>query len=206
MRPWYVRALLVTPDRIANHLAAMNLSHPPNEWQLCLGVLRLWHRLVFRSETIGTSPAGKVRSGWRARLLAFRPLRLPFLLAERAVSPLDFTGLASSPERLIRHLLCAHHDGQQFVFDLEILAGHSRLDELHRRLTRLLSRDSARLRWLRDLAVFDGYHEQLLVAVERALAGRAPTLDDPDISFHACMRWCAAQPTSPGESLRQWLS
>ena len=90
----------------------------PTPWQLCLGVLRLWHRLVFRTDTVGTS-AGPIRPTWRARLLRRRALRLPFLFAERAVNPLDFTGLRSEPERLMRHLLGAHHDANQFVFDSE---------------------------------------------------------------------------------------
>lgn len=203
---WLGRAILLVPERIQRHLAQMELDVRPSEWQLCLAVLRLWHRLVFRPETIGTSRGGRIRPTWRARLLAFRPLRLPFLLAEGAVNPLDFTGLASSPERLIRHLLAAHHDGDQFCFDLEILAGHGRLEDLARELRELLASGSPRLEWLRDLTVYDGYHEALLAAVERALSGRLEIGDDPDISFRACMRWCAAQPSSPLGTLRAWLA
>jgi hypothetical protein len=33
---------------------------------------------------------------------------------------------------VIRHLLGAHHDANQFVYDLELLAHHGRLDELRR--------------------------------------------------------------------------
>jgi hypothetical protein len=171
-------------------------------------VLRLWHRLVFRTRTVGTSRAGRIRPTRRARWLAWRALRLPCLLAERAVAPLDFTGLASSPERLIRHLLAAHHDANQFVYDLELLAGYGRLDDLHAAVADLIVRDDARSCWLRDLAVFDGYHESLLAAVEHART-TAPAMtsreaNDPDISLRGYLRWCAQQPTTPGETLVAW--
>ncbi|MBS1121641.1 MAG: hypothetical protein H6Q90_3869 [Deltaproteobacteria bacterium] len=151
-----------------------------------------------------------MRPTWRARLLANRAIRLPFLLAERAVAPFDFTGLRSPPERLIRHLLGAHHDGNQFVFDLEILAGHGRLEQLQHAVTTLLADDGPRARWLRDLTVFEGYHESLAAAVDRAIAtGPAMTpreAVDPDLSFRAYLAWCARQPATPGATLAAWRS
>lgn len=212
MRPWYASLILVRPARIEHNLARVcgNLGLArPTEWQLCLGVLRLWHRVMFRSDTVGTS-AARVRSTTRARLLAWRALRLPFLLAERAVVPLDFTGLASTPAGVIRHLLGAHHDGNQFVYDLELLAGYGCLDELHERTLAIVERDDARARWLRDLAVFDGYHESLLAAVEHALAAGPAMTEaesrDPDISLRAYLAWCARQPATPRETLAAWRS
>lgn len=210
MTPWYVSLILVRPARIEQNLAricqTLGLARP-TEWQLCLGVLRLWHRVLFRSNTVGTS-GGRIRPNLRARLLALRAIRLPFLLAERAVVPLDFTGLASSPAGVIRHLLGAHHDGNQFVYDLELLAGYDLLDELRTRTLAVTDRDDERARWLRDLAVFDGYHESLLAAVEHALAhGPAMTADearDPDISLRAYLAWCARQPETPHETLAAW--
>src|SRR5262245_55908049 len=102
--PWYVRLILVQPERVARGLERVRAAHvvddAPNLWQLSLGVLRMWHRVLFRSETVGTSPGGRVRDTWRARLLENRALRFPFLVAERAIAPLDFTGLASSRERI----------------------------------------------------------------------------------------------------------
>jgi hypothetical protein len=212
MQPWYVRLLLGDPERVLAHLDRMRargiVDVAPNPWQLCLGVLRLWHRNLFRTETVGTSPGGTVRPTWRARLLANRAVRLPCLLAERAVAPFDFTGLRSPPERLIRHLLGAHHDGNQFVFDLEILAGHGRLEQLRREVTEVLAEDSPRTRWLRDLTVFEGYHENLAAAVDRAIA-RAPAMTsaeaaDPDLSFRAYLAWCARQPATPAATLAAW--
>jgi hypothetical protein len=213
IEPWLIRLLLGEPERVLAHLERMRahgiVEVAPNAWQLCLGVLRLWHRTLFRSETVGTSPGGAVRATWRARLLANRAVRLPCLLAERAVAPFDFTGLRSPPERLIRHLLGAHHDGNQFVFDLEILAGHGELEQLRRRVAELLADEgSRRTRWLRDLTVFEGYHESLAAAVERALAaGPAMTAAEaanPDLSLRAYLRWCARQPATLAATLDVW--
>lgn len=213
IEPWLVRLLLVEPARVLAHLERMRaggiIDVAPNAWQLCLGVLRLWHRTLFRSETVGTSPGGTVRATWRARVLANRAARLPCLLAERAVAPLDFTGLRSSPERVIRHLLGAHHDGNQFVYDLELLAGHGELEQLRRRVTELLSReDSRRTRWLRDLTVFEGYHESLARAVERAISAgpvmTAAEARDPDLSLRGYLAWCARQPTTLAATIAAW--
>lgn len=212
IQPWYIRLILGDPDRIVAHLARMRengiVEVAPNPWQLCLGVLRLWHRNLFRTETVGTSPNGTVRPTWRARLLANRAVRLPCLLAERAVAPFDFTGLRSPPERVIRHLLGAHHDGNQFVYDLEILAGHGKLDELRRAVADMLARDDARTRWLRDLVVFEGYHESLARAVERTMtSGPAMTATealDPDLTFCGYLTWCARQPPTPRATFEAW--
>jgi len=211
--PWYARAMLIQPRRVAAGLSRVRqagvVADPPNLWQLTLGVLRMWHRLIYRPETIGTCAAAQVRPTWRARLLHYRPLRFPFLLAERAVAPLDFTGLASSRDRIIRHLLGAHHDGDQFVFDLELLTCHEGgLDALARAIESQLAGDTPRSRWLRDLTVFEGYHESLKAAVDRALAEgvRVPpsVADDPDISFAAYLRWCARQPPTPRATFEAW--
>lgn len=208
--PWLAKLLLVQPGRVAEGLERIarsgKLAPVPNAWQLALGVVRMWQRVLFRSDTVGTSPGGRVRSTWRAKLLRFRPLRFPFLVAERAIAPLDLTGLASSRERLIRHLLGAHHDAEQFIYDLEILAFHEDgLPTLKRTIDRLFAEGGARLEWLRDLTVFEGYHESLRDAVERALVeGPRPSAAaaiDPDISFAAYLAWCAQQPHTPRETI-----
>lgn len=207
------RALLIFPRRIERNLQRVRdarLVDPvPNLWQLAMGVVRMYRRLVLRPDTIGTCRAHAVRDTWRARALQYRPLRFPFLVAERAIAPLDLTGLASPPERLMRHLLGAHHDGNQFVFDLQILQCYpGALRELQRRVDSLVADDSSRSRWLRDLTVFEGYHESLKAAVDRAVAEGvrlAPDeADDPDLSFEGYLRWCARQPATPADTLRAW--
>jgi hypothetical protein len=211
--PWYVHLVLIRPRLVAENLervrAAGIVERVPSVWQICVGVLRMWHRIVFRSATVGTCAAHPVRPTWRARLLHFRPLRFPFLLAERAVFPLDLSGLASTPDRLISHLLGAHHDGNQFTYDLRILAcAPGKLEELRARARAVVEHDDARGRWLRDLTVYERYHENLLAAVERAIAGDVALPDDeardPDIAFDAYLAWCAAQPETPAATWRAW--
>jgi hypothetical protein len=128
-------------------------------------------------------------------------------LWEGAVAPYDMTGLASSKEGIIRHLLGAHHDGVQFVFDLELLSAHEgALAELEQRTLEIISSDSKRSRWLRDLTVFEGYHEQLLAATQAAIA-RGVVLSESDcnnadISLEGYLRWCAEQPKTPEATWR----
>jgi hypothetical protein len=116
--------------------------------------------------------------------------------AERAIAPFDLSGLWSPPERVIRHLLAAHHDGVQFAYDLELLAlWPGRLAELRDAVAEIVEHDTPRARWLRDLVVFDGYHEALLDAVDRVMRGEelssATEANDPDLSLRAYLRWCA---------------
>jgi hypothetical protein len=178
----------------------------PGPAQIQRGIRHMVRRLVFRPETVGTSKKNPVRANWRARLLAWRAIRIPFLIHEHAIAPLDLSGLASSPERIIRHLLGAHHDGVQFAYDLELLALHpGRLEELRDRARYIVENDTPRSRWLRDLTVFEGYHEALLAAVEKALRDE-PLLSenetrDPDISLRAYLSLCAGGLT-PDVSLR----
>jgi hypothetical protein len=181
------------------------IERVPNLWQIHLGVLRMWHRVLFRSGTIGTSTVHAVRATWRARWFEARPLRFPFLLAEGAIAPLDFSGLVSSPDRILRHLLAAHHDRNQFAYDLELLRAHPGwLERVRSAAEEIVEHDTPRSRFLRDLTVYESYHEDLLAAVTRALAGEE-TLNhverqDPDVSFLAYLRWCARQPETPRET------
>lgn len=207
--PLLSRLVLVWPTRVAEGLARVERAglapRVPNVWQITLGVLRMMHRVLFRSDTIGTCKTHPVRRTWRARLLALRALRFPFLLWERAVAPLDFSGLVSSRERILRHLLGAHHDGLQFLYDLELLRLFpGALEECRDRARAVVEGTDPRAAWLRDLVVFEGYHEALLRATERAIAG-ALEIDeaaarDPDITFTAYLAWCAAQPRTPKET------
>lgn len=205
--------LLVFPRTIQANLDRVRASglvapdEVPNLWQIQLGVFRMWHRVFYRPESIGTCAEHPTRRTWRARLLRFRPLRFPFLLAERAVHPLDFSGLASHPERVVRHLLGAHHDGVQFHYDLELLCLEpERLREVREEARAIVDGDHPRGEWLRDLVVYERYHENLLAAVDAFLDGAlevpASQKDDPDILFAAYLRWCARQPVTPTETWR----
>ncbi len=204
----YFWLLLWRPDRIQRRLDQIReagiVRAPPNLWQIFLGVLYMWSRLLHRTDTVGTS-SRPVRRTWRARLLAHRALRLPVLIAGRYVAPLDFSGLAAAPERIIRHLLGAHHDGAQCVYDLELLSLHSgALEALRDELRAVVAGRSRRARWLQDLVVFEGYHLELLERVEAVLAG-APIVTeaeatDPDLSLRGYLSWCARQPASPAET------
>ncbi len=210
---WHAFVLLFTPGRIADGLervgAAGLVERLPNLWQIEQGVLRMWHRVLFRPDSIGTSRTNPVRNTWRARILHHRLARFPFLVRERAIAPLDFSGLASPPWRIVRHLLGAHHDGNQFAYDLELLSAHSgRLEQVRGLARQVVEQDTPRSRWLRDLTVFENYHENLLASVERALEGDfdlpPDEADNPDISFIAYLRWCAAQPATPAETWALW--
>jgi hypothetical protein len=207
--PWFAALLLVRPRDIDRALRRLEerraLARVPNAWQVALGVARMWHRVLFRSHTIGTS-GRPVRPTWRARMLSARPLRFPFLVAERAIAPLDFSGLLSSRERVIRHLLAAHHDKNQFAYDLEMLAHDpGALEELLSRARAVVEGSDPRAEWLRDLTVHVGYHEDLLAAAERAVAGDLGLSEgearDPDISFAAYLAWCARQPPTFDETV-----
>lgn len=211
--PWLTYLLLLDPKRVVQRLKAFEtqgwLDRAPNDWQLSLGVLRMWHRVIFRSEEIGTTVDHPVRATWRAKLLAWRPLRFPFLMAERAISPWDFSGLFSDRERVVRHLLGAHHDGAQFVYDFELLATERKVVERVRDEARAVVDGShPRGAWLRDLVVYDRYHEELLEAAEAALAGElkleGEARFDPDLSFFGYLSWCARQPATPMETMVAW--
>ncbi|MBS2029127.1 MAG: hypothetical protein JST54_14585 [Deltaproteobacteria bacterium] len=210
--PLWSYLVLWQPERVQRGLrlrASARPSEPrPNLWQIFLGVLAMWHRVLFRMDTVGTN-AAPVRDTWRARLLQYRGLRLPFLLWERAVAPLDFSGLASSPERTIRHVLGANHQPAQLAYDMELLAVcPGKLEALRDAAQAIIDGRAPNAAWLRDLCVFEGYHEDVLDAATRALRGdlrlsRAQA-EDPDIALLAHLRWCAAQPSTPHATWRAW--
>ncbi len=205
--------ILLSPRRVEDNLAKVSAARGseglPNLWQLALGVLRMHHRVVFRFETIGMCGDHPVRSSWRARLLQYRPIRFPFLLSERAVAPWDFSGLFSSPERLKSHLLGAHHEKNQFVYDLQIAACYPGcLESIRETCAQIVDGRHPRAEWMRDLTVYEGYHEGLLEAVERAIMNRetlsTEERDDPDITFWAYLDWCGRQPHSLAATWSAW--
>ena len=213
--PWHAHVVLLRPAQIARSLDAIGaarLVEPlPTLFQIELGVLRMWHRILFRPETIGMTAVHPVRDDRWARRLEKRWLRFPFLLREGSVRPWDLSGLLSTPEKLMTHLLGTHHDGLQFVYDLQILSAFpGKLEQLRERARAVVEHDTERSRWLRNLCVYERYHETLLAVVERAvqdgIALPPDEADDPDISFLAYLRWCALQPATPREAWRAWRS
>lgn len=211
--PWHAHLLLLRPARIAQALDAVRAARivdpVPTPFQIELGVLRMWHRILFRPETIGMAASHPVRDDRWARLLEQRWLRGPFLLRAGAIAPWDLSGLLSTPERLMTHLLGTHHDGLQFVYDLQLLSAYpGRLAELRDRARAVVEHDTPHARRLRNLCVYEQYHERLLAVVEQALADGIALppeqADDPDISFLAYLRWCAQQPATPRDAWRAW--
>jgi len=208
---WHAWLLLLRPRRVQTLLARIAASGRPAPclWQVEMGILRMWHRMIFRGDTIGTCQHHPVRQGWRAWWLQFRLIRFPFLVWERAITPWDLSGFLSQRAQFIRHLLCAHHDGRQCIYDLQILSlNPGALVQLRTALLQIVEVDDARSRWVKDLCVYAHYHEELLAAVDAVLAG-AEELDpvdaeDPDISFWAYLRWCRRQPESPAALWRAW--
>ena len=214
-----LRLILLRPKRVAEQLQRVEHSgvtlKAPTVWQIAVGVLRMWHRMLTRPDTVGISSTPR-RPGLRARLFAPRWLRFPFLLWEGSVIPLDLSGLRSSPETLIRHVLGTHHDGEQFIYDLQILSCYAgALLELQRRLYEVVHHDTRRSRWLRDLCVYEGYHEAVLqrlnTIIETAprterghIRVRALDSNSPDICFYAYLEWCSRQPQTPRATYRAW--
>ena len=115
MASWHAYLILLRPARIAEALDAVRrtdiVARVPTLFQIELGVLRLWHRILFRPETIGVTTTFAVRADPWARFLERRWIRFPFLLREGSVVPWDLSGLLGTPARLITHLLGTHHDG-----------------------------------------------------------------------------------------------
>ena len=205
-RLWSV--LHFRPRRVTARLAALVragvIDTAPNLWQLGLGIAYMHHRLVFRPQTLGIDASGTVRSTRRARWLRWRAIRLPFLLAKGAVNPLDQTGLGSSDAHVIRHLVGAFHPGDNFHYDLQILAvSPGTLSKLRGRVRAIVDGTAADAELLRDLATYEGYHQRLLEAVDRWLTD-PPTLPhhNPDTTLPAFLTWCARQPSHPAATLR----
>jgi len=198
--------ILLKPRQVATNLEriaeSQMVQEVPNVWQIATGVLRMWHRMMFRPQTIGVADDGaRARSG-RARLMEPRPLRFPFLLWEGSVAPLDLSGLASTPTRLRKHVLGTFHAGERFAYDLQILACYpGELERLHEEVRQVVDGSHPRGEWLRDLCVYDGYHERLLAYLDRVASGEQSLEPadhrNPDASFTAYLTWCASQPATP---------
>lgn len=203
-----IGSVLPASRRTAANLQALRragaIDAVPSAFQVFLGVLYMRYRVAFRSDTIGVD-AAPVRSTRRARLLDRRLLRAPFLVGERVIAPLDLTGFAATPRYLRRHLVGAYHPGENALYDLAMLtAWPGELECLRSEVAAIVNGTHPRGAWLRDLVVYDGYHERLLTLIDRALAGDfalPPDAIASDASLRGFVAWCCAQPGTPRSAI-----
>lgn len=205
--PYYL--LLWAPGRIQRRLAALEahgaIDRAPSLYQVWMGVLYMWTRVVLRPSSIGLATDEPVRDTPGARRLRNRLHRLPAILRARAVNPLDQVGLGSSTAHVIRHLTGAYHPGDNALYDLQILdVEPGALDTLRARVAAIVDGTHPDAELLRDLCVYEGYHERLLDMVDRWIEDGADgaRIDNPDTTLRAFMQWCAAAPPSPGATWR----
>lgn len=177
----------------------------PTLFQVWIGVLYMWARVLRRPETIGLSDGEPVRDTPGARRLRHRLLRLAAVLRHRVVNPLDQTGLGSSEAHIVRHLLGAYHPGRNLLYDLAILSLHDgALERLAAGAQAVVDGSDPCAELRRDLVVYEGYHERLLAAVEAWLReGPPPTESHPDTTLPAFLAWCRQAPAGPRDALRQ---
>jgi hypothetical protein len=204
---WYL--LLWSPKRIEARLERLHangvIAVKPNLWQAWLGVVYMWVRVAKRPETIGLSDGAPVRQTPGAKRMDQRLYRIPAVLRARAVNPGDQTGLGSSATHVIRHLLAAYHPGENLLYDLAILHTEpGALAELRARAAAVVDGSDPNAEALRDLTVYEGYHEKLLASVVRWMdEGRTDHHQvHPDTTLPAFLAWCAAQPATPADTLR----
>ena len=200
--PWPYFLVLRRPRVAQRNLVALHergvIDGVPTPFQMLMGVLYMVYRLVFRSDTVGLETRQPVRDTWRARLLRWRPLRFPFLAWERVFNPFDLTGFGSRRDFLVRHLVGAHHAGDDAIYDLVLLLGHDdALDEVEARCRAVIEGRTAHDRFLADLCVYEHYHEHLLDVIHRVREGQLAPADADiasDTSLPGFVAWCLQQP------------
>ena len=77
------------------------------------------------------------------------------------------------------------------------------MQDLVDRTKEILAGKDRHSRWMQDLTVFEGYHQDLLRAAQEALNGielSPKDSVDADISLAGYLQWCAEQPASPEET------
>lgn len=177
----------------------------PTPFQMLCGVLYMVHRLLFRSDTVGLERNEPVRATRWARLLRPRPLRFPFLAWERVINPFDLTGFGSRRDFLVRHVVGAHHAGDDAIYDLTLLLAHDdALAELRARVVDVIAERTPHDRFLKDLCVYERYHDKLLVTLDAVEAGRHEPPDmavASDTSLPGFVAWCLARPPTLRDAL-----
>lgn len=183
------------------------IDRAPTLTQCSFGVLYMLHRIVRRPESIGIADAPERRT-LRARVLARRPVRAPFLLASRTIRPWDLTGFASSPRFLRRHLVGTYHPGDNALYDLALLSSFpGELERLREQVAEARAGETRRGRWLQDLCVYEGYHDHLAGLVDRAIAGDLEPREaglPTDATLRGYVDFLLQQPEDIGEALAAW--
>lgn len=211
--PLVYHALLWCPGRIQERLQKLEqagaIDRAPSLYQVWMGVLYMWARVVLRPDSIGLSDDEPVRTTPGAKRLQNRLFRGPAVFRARAVNPLDQVGLGSSTPHIIRHLIGAYHPGDNALYDLQILdVEPGAIEALRERVAAVVDGTDPDSELLRDLCVYEGYHERLLEMVDRwiALGPDGAHITHPDTTLRAFMAWCASAPPSPAATWRAMRS
>lgn len=217
--PWFYYLLLHDPRQLQKNLHLLkergHIQEIPSLWQVVLGISHMWHFTVANVDAIGTSQEAPVRDNPRARLLKNQFIRFFALMAEGSINPLDRTGLALSPKRKMRHVLGTFHAtgemAQTVIYDLQLLDCYpGALKTLGQRLEKLLKQPDARDEWIKDMAVYQGYHEDLVPVVKRCLKGdfsvNVPTQrEGDDYTVTSFVERCLGFPPTPQATLENLL-
>ena len=179
--------------RLQKLVALKKLSRVPTREEQKRAIRYNLQRIIFRSENIGTS-SDPIRKD--AGLFRYRFFRFFALAKEHAITPLDLTGLCASRETIMTHLLAAHHDGEQFLYDLELLECEEQgLDELESRARAIVENTNPKARFYKRLCVYEGYHENLLRGIARYREGQRSS--DPELSIFALFEMCMSEASDP---------
>ncbi len=213
--PPIFHVLLHNPELLQQHLRMLHeqgfTTGVPNLWQVYQHWALSVARAFKRGKVPGMDPDAPVRDTPGAQLLQFPAIRFWGLLFEGAINPWDYTGLALTPQRKMKHVMGAYHFDHTFIYDLEVIALYpGALEQLRDQCLEVLNRDTARTRWLRDLTVYEGYHENLLRCVERCLAGDFSVpddlKDDRSVKVSYFVEDALALPQTPEATLQAILS
>lgn len=212
MIPLPYHLLLRRPRRIRDTLRRLRqagtITREPTLFQVWIGVLYMLYRLAFRTDTVGIADA-PVRDTRRARLLQYRVLRVPVVLALRVVNPFDLVGLGTDPAWLVRHIAGTYHPGDNAVYDVALLTAYpEHLDALSARVRAIRDESHPRARLYKDVCVYAGYHDRLLELIDRFRAGEpvAPAALPSDATLPGFVEWMCRQPPTLRDALRAGLS
>lgn len=206
--------LLHNPKLLQKNLRLLkergHIREIPTLWQVFQGMAQQWWYTVNNLETLGHDFENPIRDSIGAKLLQPHAMRFLPLMIEGAINPADRTGLALTPERKMRHILGTHHPPETVIYDLQLLDCYpGALDTLRAKLVAIIEGDDFKSRWLKDLVVYEGYHESILPTVDRAIAGdfsvSLPPRPGDDFTVGSFAERCLACPPKPDGTIREAL-